>query len=268
MFTGKIKAIVSDFDGTLIGADQVMTFNLKSAIKSWVETGHVFSIASGRAYEGLIQKYCHELKLTDLHIVRGGSEIISGKNDEVIWGKYIKENLVEEILDELAKFPNIKLLAESGKNLYTKDGKGDPEFATGAVIFPFSQLPLNRVPKIAVPPLYDPESVEVILEDLKEKFPTLHIIKTSSARGVGIDVNDGGAGKHLAVLEYAKLMKLNPKEIMGIGDSYNDYPLLSACGLKVAMGNAPDELKKIADKVVGTQKENGVVDAINMLSEN
>ncbi len=51
-------------------------------------------------------------------------------------------------------------------------------------------------------------------------------------------------------------------EIIGVGDSYNDFPLLMACGLKVAMGNAAPELKEIADYIAPTVEEDGVVDVI------
>ena len=81
---------------------------------------------------------------------------------------------------------------------------------------------------------------------------------------MGIDINDGGAGKHLALLEYLKLSGLDSADVLGVGDSYNDYPLLSASGIKVAMGNAPKELTEIADYVVGTQSENGMLDVIKI----
>jgi hydroxymethylpyrimidine pyrophosphatase-like HAD family hydrolase len=59
-----------------------------------------------------------------------------------------------------------------------------------------------------------------------------------------------------------KIMKLKPEEVVGVGDGYNDYPLLTACGVKVAMGDAPDELKEIADFIVPPQSEHGVLQVI------
>ena len=43
-----------------------------------------------------------------------------------------------------------------------------------------------------------------------------------------------------------------------MGDGYNDFPLLMASGLKIAMGNAVPELKEIADFVAPTVEEDGV----------
>ena len=125
------------------------------------------------------------------------------------------------------------------------------------------EIPIDSVPKVFLPASKnDPTTVLRLFEEVKEKFPELHVIKTAHKEFLGIDINDGGVSKHLALLEYSRLMNLDPKEIIGVGDSYNDYPLLSACGFKVAMGNAPEELSEIADKIVGTQEENGIIEVL------
>ncbi|HXS15232.1 MAG TPA: HAD hydrolase family protein, partial [Candidatus Saccharimonadales bacterium] len=55
---------------------------------------------------------------------------------------------------------------------------------------------------------------------------------------------------------------ISTEEIIGIGDGHNDFPLLMACGLKVAMGNAVDDLKAIADYIAPSVDEDGVADVI------
>ena len=56
---------------------------------------------------------------------------------------------------------------------------------------------------------------------------------------------------------------MNPSNIVAVGDSYNDLPMLEACGLSVAMGNAPPEVKSIADFVVPSVENDGLAVAIN-----
>jgi hydroxymethylpyrimidine pyrophosphatase-like HAD family hydrolase len=50
--------------------------------------------------------------------------------------------------------------------------------------------------------------------------------------------------------------------MIGVGDGYNDFPLLEACGLKVAMGNALEDLKGIADYIAPSVDEDGVANVI------
>lgn len=261
---GKYKAIVSDFDGTLINHEHQLTNAAKEVIKEFVNNGGIFSIATGRGYPGILEKTCKELGLKHPVIVRGGSEIISTQTNEVLWAKYIDSKSLQKLIEHLSKL-DFFFAAERGQYVYSKDGEVDTEFGAGADFLDIADMPLDRVPKAVIPPLYKLEQIQPVLEKIHNLFPELHAVKTSSIKGVGIDINQGGAGKHMALLAYSQLMEIDPHEIIGVGDSYNDYPLLSACGLKVAVGNAPKELIEIADKVVGTQENDGIIEVFELI---
>lgn len=261
----KIKAIVSDFDGTLVDHRHTIDPKVISAIKDYLNKGNIFSIATGRAYAGTIEKTCNELNTSDLTIVRGGSEIISRKTREVVWGKYINPQILKNLLEYLQK-NQVIYAAEYGEHVYTLDGLPNAGFGEGTEYKHIADLPQEGVPKIILLPSNGNTKILHLLESLTNIFPILHVVRFTYKNEIGIDINTGGAGKHMALLEYAKLMNINPAEILGVGDSYNDYPLLTACGVKVAMGNSPQELKDIADYVVNTQQENGILDVINLVS--
>lgn len=77
-----------------------------------------------------------------------------------------------------------------------------------------------------------------------------------------ITVTNPSATKLHSVHTIADMIGVKPEEIIGIGDGYNDFPLLAACGLKIAMGNAVPELKAIADFVAPSVDEDGVATVI------
>ena len=58
------------------------------------------------------------------------------------------------------------------------------------------------------------------------------------------------------------MINVDFESMVAAGDSYNDIPLLQQCGLGIAMGGAPDELKAIADYVAPTVEEDGLAVAI------
>lgn len=60
-------------------------------------------------------------------------------------------------------------------------------------------------------------------------------------------------------------MGVDPAAVMAIGDGENDIEMLQMVGLGVAMGNAHDTVKAVADVVVGTNESAGVAEAINRL---
>jgi len=60
-------------------------------------------------------------------------------------------------------------------------------------------------------------------------------------------------------------MSLNMNEIVAIGDNMNDISLFEHAGYRVAMGNAVDELKSIADFVTDSVEEQGIIKVIDMI---
>ena len=72
------------------------------------------------------------------------------------------------------------------------------------------------------------------------------------------EITHADATKQHGVMEVAQILGIEKEDIIGVGDGYNDFPLLMACGLKIAMGNAVPELKAIADFVAPSVDEDGV----------
>lgn len=71
------------------------------------------------------------------------------------------------------------------------------------------------------------------------------------------------ATKQNAVVKLYEDVGISSDEIIGIGDGHNDVSLLNACGLKIAMGNAVDELKAIAHYIAPSYIDDGIIDVIN-----
>jgi HAD-superfamily hydrolase, subfamily IIB len=67
------------------------------------------------------------------------------------------------------------------------------------------------------------------------------------------DVNKGSGLKKLA-----QALKINPEEIMALGDEQNDIPMFKFAGTAVAMGNGSDLAKSYADYVTDTNDNDGI----------
>ncbi len=264
--TEKYKLIVSDFDGTLAGSDHLISQKVRVAIKRWIDSGRHFTIASGRQYE-MIGQDTAVLDLKTPIIVRGGAEIIK-PDGEKIYQEVIDKKTAKEFISILTE-NGLKISAEIGPILYGN-------FPFGVESYPqITEKPLEQIPFVDVPKI----NVRVFPEKVKEiealmdnvvipKFPTLHLVRSYNPHGMAYDVTSLKGTKHLAVLELIKHLGLDRSETVGVGDGYNDFPLLEASGLKVAMGNANDELKAIADVVVPTLSDDGVAYLIDKLIEN
>jgi Cof subfamily protein (haloacid dehalogenase superfamily) len=77
-----------------------------------------------------------------------------------------------------------------------------------------------------------------------------------------VEILNARVDKGAALRLVAGRLGVAMENVIAIGDSYNDLPLLRAAGFSVAMGSAPDELKALADAVVGDVEHDGVAEAI------
>ena len=77
-----------------------------------------------------------------------------------------------------------------------------------------------------------------------------------------VEVMAAGATKANAMAWVAESLGVAAAETLALGDNYNDIPLLQWAGIGVAMGNAPDTVKRAADAVTLTHDEAGVAAAI------
>ena len=101
--------------------------------------------------------------------------------------------------------------------------------------------------------------------NLKIANKTKHIIegKLLYYDIVNADVSKGKAAEMLC-----EHFKIDIKKAMAIGDSTNDYDMLEKVGYKVAVSNASDDVKQIADIVTLSNKQNGVATILNELYNN
>jgi len=245
----KYKAIISDIDGTLTPniphafPSDVVTRKIKEISKK----GFIFTLASGRPYF-LLEYLTKHLPLTTPIISDNGAVIIDGNNGSVIWEKNLPNNEAQEIIS-LAK--KCKLTRASCDTVILENPITIPHEA--------------KVRKVSVHDLTH-EDADNLITQVENRFKNLAIVKASSYKDASLtDIyfSHAEATKQHAVLKFAHMMNISPKEIIGIGDGYNDFSLLMACGLKVAMGNAVPELKAIADYIAPSQEEDGIVDVID-----
>lgn len=262
----KYRALIVDFDGTLVDENFYLTSRVKDAVVNLVRKGIIFSIATGRPYLGMVKNICHKLKLVFPQIVNGGAKIIDPKNEKVLWAEYLAQKSVRDLVDYFLK-NNFDFAIEADKFVFTKQGVNTSN--SYGLHIPFrslDELDTSKVSKIVlfdISSIADPQKLE---EDLGEKYKDLHFVRSGrQGSPLVLDITSIKATKHLAVLELSKILKIDPKDMIGVGDGYNDYPLLSVCGYKVAMENAPEQLKGIADLIVPDVYHDGLVTLIDSI---
>ena len=106
----------------------------------------------------------------------------------------------------------------------------------------------------------EPEVLEELIPNLSDDFKSRYNIFRSA--GFYLEVIHPEASKGKAVHHLADKLGLTRDEVMCLGDHENDRDMIEYAGLGVAMGNAIDSIKEIANFVTTTNDEDGVAVAV------
>lgn len=260
----KYKALIVDFDGTLADENFYLSPRVQDAIVNLVKKGIIFSIATGRPYLGIVRKICESLNLVSPQIVNGGAQIIDPRTNKSIWSEFFPRDsaakLVKYFSDKSYDF------GVEGEDFIFRTTEKITAYGPDVNFIDTKDIDYSKVLKMVlfdVALIDDPQEVE---ERLNNFYPDLHFVRSKKEGSPFVlDITAKKATKHLAVLELSKILNINPKDMIGVGDGYNDFSLLSACGFKVAMENAPAELKEMADIIVPSVEKDGLALLINRL---
>lgn len=246
----KYRAIISDIDGTLapVALKSAPSPAIRDAIKKTQDKGFFFSIATGKPFS-LVKDLIKDLRLTSPIIVDNGAAIYDPISNLPLVDFVIERNTSRELLEFVVSNSKEYRVSCRNNNFHNITELPKDDEVRKFIIL---DLPLKQT--------------DDLLDQLQSRFNNLHIVKTSSDLGEqcnAIYISSGEATKQHAVMKLAELLKISTSEIIGIGDHYNDFPLLMACGFKVAMGNAVPELKAIADYVAPSVEEDGLAQVLN-----
>lgn len=105
----------------------------------------------------------------------------------------------------------------------------------------------------------DAHIIDEAQAELKKKYQGLSIYKSKDTY---LEIMDSMAAKSRAMERLCSYFNIDISETIAIGDNYNDMDMIKAAGIGSAMGNAPEEVKKISDYVTLTNDEDGVATVI------
>jgi len=101
-----------------------------------------------------------------------------------------------------------------------------------------------------------------IINNIRTELKALETVDVVSSSKYNLEIMSKGVSKAQGVKILAEFLDISSEEIICIGDSENDMSMLAYAGLAVAMGNAPEEVKKLAHYITDTNVNDGVAKAI------
>lgn len=268
----KYKLICTDMDGTLLSDAHTVPEENKQALRKAAELGVRIAITTGRLFTSAKQ-YSEVIGVKAPIISSNGAYIREKDKNEVIYQSNLNEDQLDRIYKVIKKY-KLKtyfntfdtviaeeiISTEYGYKVSNKEVEEDlrVKFEEGIDFREAFKKYEGHILKAICIEEEDMNKLQKAKEELR-KYEDLEVVSSWSNN---FEVMCAGTSKGMAVKRLAEMLGISREEIICIGDSENDISMLEYAGLGIAMGNAGDNIKEIADYVTDTNTNFGVAKAI------
>ena len=267
-----IHLIALDLDGTLLTSQKQLSPRNLAALTRAAELGIEIVPATGRFYGGM-PDFIRALPFLHYALTINGAQVCAVPNCDPIYRAEIPWQDAVSLLRYLDEWGVVyDCYAENAAWITASMKARVHEYVRDPIYLSMIQrlrepvedlaafLTERRldVQKVQVYP-GSPEKRRALLQALPEAFPAL--LPTSSI-AENIEINAAAANKGQALLALAAHLGLRPEQTMAFGDGGNDVDMLRFTGIGVAMGNATEEPKAVADYITDDVDHNGIWNAL------
>lgn len=258
-----IKLFVSDIDGTILESGKKISARNIAAVQKMVAAKITVTIATGRMYRAALP-IAKELGV-NVPIITYNGALIKSVEGEILHSAYLPTDLICEIVNffesqnwYIQSYSNDELFYPF-KNSYSEFYESAQKIQGAAIGWQGLRERTENVCKLLGITANAAETAERA-KILKDKFGEKIAITKSHPQFVEIMLPE--VSKAAAVKILAKKLGVERAEVMAIGDSENDLPMLQAAGQSVAMGNADEKIKAACTFVTGNCAADGFADAV------
>jgi len=246
------KMIVVDLDSTLLRTDKTVSDYTVSVLNQCKNNGHMVVFATARS----------EHDCTAFTDVINPQAIISNRGAIVRFGEDIIHRAMiniassNDLLEKLVNHPNvgfITVFTEKGYHVNIPAENHDPTWGEydPSGYTDFSEGIECNSYKISAE-IFD----DAVADEIASDFPELHVVRFTGGNWYSFankSVNKWDGVK--TVVAYAKF---DLRNIVAFGDDYSDIEMIRECSLGIAVGNAIDEVKSVANIICDTNDNDGV----------
>lgn len=265
MDLSNIKIVFIDIDGTLVDDNKKISSATKKSIKRLVDKGIYVVLVSGRDVIHTIDK-SKKACASSIVIASNGSEIFDYNKKE-----YIFHDVFD--FDKIVKTWNYCMENEFGLILKSNKGVYYNNYSLvkkGTKYKHISDVYKSCKSDVSQLLLMSTDNDKIKEAAMFIRNLGLYITSYSSSYLIdpnrnynSLDVNNANISKGTAIDILLKHLNIRKEDSLCFGDFINDMSMFDICGVKVAMGNAIDELKERADYVTQTNNENGVANFLD-----
>jgi len=264
----KFKMIVSDVDGTLFKSGNEIEEQTARLIEQYQQAGGIFTLATGRMKKA-IEPFIEKLKIQVPVIVYNGAQVIDPLNNQVILSCQLAPVFAAKALEIVNEFP-VSPIVHVQQQPYVKEHNQDilahmnKDGIECMITDNLAEHILKSPTKMLI--IGDPKVLhEVEQALLKENLAGYQAVYSDKNY---LELLPEGASKGSALRVLASNLGISLKEIVAVGDERNDISMLMVAGMGVAVANAADEVKGMADMVTAGSWNKGLEEVVEAVLKN
>ena len=272
----EIKIVALDLDGTLLDSEKRLSEANRKALERAAEKGVLIVPTTGRFF-GMMPPAVRDLPFVRYAITINGAQVYDRETDTAIVRDEIPLEMALQVMETLDRYDVIydcyrqnwgwmtAALQEKAADYATNEHylkmvrefrKPVPELkqhlretAADGDVQKIMLFAPNRARSAAI------DCLRKLSDELAARFPE---IKVTSSTWNNIELNIKTAHKGNALKRFAEHLGYTLENCMAFGDGMNDFTMVEAAGLGVAMENAEPEVKRVAKYVTLSNDADGV----------
>lgn len=259
----KQHLIVLDLDGTLLTNKKTITPKTKTLITKLINQGHIVVIATGRSHR--MSSFYYEHLNLNTPIINSNGALLHHPKDKN-WGSFhqpLDKEFAHDIIDMSYATDSKNILAKVIDSIYL-DQHDDrilnfyqPSNQVEPVIIGRVKEKLQTDPTIML--IYPEESeVDKLALQLASYLPDSVQLRNWGPPFFVLEVMRKGMNKAASLKRIADSFDIPRERIIAFGDEGNDIEMIDYAGIGIAMENASEELKQVANYVTDSNENEGV----------
>ncbi|MGN0373512.1 MAG: Cof-type HAD-IIB family hydrolase [Enterocloster sp.] len=264
----KYDLIAFDMDGTLLDSDKKIRQDSIDMINTAVNAGKIVSLSTGRCVPELTA-YRQQLSSLQYIICLSGAFVFDTKNNREIFSRRLPADTAGRILDEV-KNMDVMIHLMSVDSVVQKDKISRmADYHMGIYQSMFEEITVkpediysyykNNPNPLYKLNLYFRNQQERAL--IRERLTPLGI-SLAYAEETSLECSAPHVSKGEGLKKLCEYLQLPVEKTIAVGDADNDLDILRQAGLAVAMGNANENVREIADVIVNDNDHGGCAQAI------
>lgn len=263
----KYSLIVSDYDGTLIKKDGSISEEQISVVNKYVSLGGKFTVITGRMTTSILP-LVRKLGLKGYVSSFNGGELAEIESGKILYSIKIKNELAVKVY-KVIESENAYAHGYYEGEYFTEKRTLFTDFyekITGVKATVISEklsehFSNNGLDTNKILVMDEKEKLDKVMLALEPFMKELNVIRSNDFQ---IEITEPTATKGNALKYIAKTFNVDMKKTIAVGDGGNDCSMIEAAGLGVAVNNAEEATKKVADVVLPYTNEQ---DAIRKIIE-